>query len=151
MKVRNIAIITSILLLLAFGGCIFEIIKINHAQSYISTLQTQLTKDDSQISSLQSIVNLSQSQTIVNNYSVSGTAGQLVNIASFTAVYPGYIHITGTSTTTNGYLLVNSTTLQFGTGTVLDLPILPGNVTISFGNSNFINGATANLTVNYIY
>ena len=158
MKAKNYAIILFILILLAFSGFIYEIVQINSAHSYahslenqVTSLQGQLATANNQISSLQRIVNLQESQTIISNSTINGTSGQVVKAASFTASYMGYVRIIGTTTTTNGYIVVNDVSYQFGTGGTVSAPVLPGNVTVSFGNTNFINGATATLTVTYVY
>ncbi len=128
--------------------------------SEIANLQAQISSLQSQNSNLQSIVNLSQSSTQASSVTVNQAAGQLSLVKSFSASYAGYIVVSGTSTTTNGYIMVtdsfsgypyNSTTYSFGTGATRIIPLLPGTVSVYFGNTNFSSGATATITVTYYY
>ncbi len=133
-------------------------------QSQVSGLQSQNSNLQSQVSSLQSMVSsqnallsLSVSTSEANQVSINQAAGDTSTITTFTGNYAGYVHITGTSTTTNGFIRVtdsfyaggNPTNYQFGTGATLDLGVLPGTITVSFGNTNFSNGASATITVVY--
>ena len=91
---------------------------------------------------------------------INQSAGQLTSIVTFTAGYAGYIVVSGTSTTSLGYLLVtksfsgypyNDIHYSFGTGASRTIPVLPGTVTVYFGNTNLLSGATATITVIYVY
>jgi DNA repair exonuclease SbcCD ATPase subunit len=136
-------------------------------KAQISTLQDQLSSANDRISSLQSgisdlqnIVSLSKSTNIVNEKTINQSEGQSTSVASFAAQYAGYVVVSGTSTTSNGYLIVtdsfgdsplNSFHYPFGTGATCTIPVLPGTVTVYFANSNSSGGATATLTVIYCY
>jgi hypothetical protein len=93
---------------------------------------------------------------------VNTPAGGEAQVVVFHANYPGYILITGTSTTTTGYIEVQDYMTNpsggyfnpkenFGTGATLIIPVLPGTIGVYFGNNNFLNGATATITVTYYY
>jgi hypothetical protein len=69
--------------------------------------------------------------------------------------------VTGTSTTT-GYIEAqdymtnpsggySNPKMSFGTGATLIIPILPGTIGVYFSNNNFVNSATATITVTYYY
>ncbi len=136
----------------------------SNLQSQVSDLQSQTSSLQSQVSSLQATVNTDQSllslsvaTTEANQATINQAAGQTTTITSFAAIYAGYIQITGTSTTTNGFIQVtdsfyvggNPTNYQFGTGATFNVAVLPGTVTVSFGNTNFSSGASATITVIY--
>jgi len=140
--------------------------QVSNLQAQISSLQNQLDSATAQVtslqnqnSSLQSIVSLSQSATKANAVTINQSAGASTSIVTFTASYAGYIVVSGTSTTSNGYITVtdsfsnypNYPGYVFGTGATRTIPILPGTVTVSFANSNLLNGATATITVTYYY
>ena len=134
--------------------------QLTSANAQIASLKTQLTSANSQIASLQGITGLSQSSKIVDSVTVNQSAGQLSTVASFPVDYAGYIVVSGTSTTPNGYIRVAdsfdgypylSYNHPFGTGTTLRIPVLPGNVTVYFGNANAFGGSTATVTVIYNY
>ncbi len=129
-------------------------------KSQLSSLNDQVSSLRSQISDFQSIVNLSKSTAVANEKTINQSEGQSTSIVSFTAQYAGYVVVSGTSTTVNGYLIVtdsfnnyplNSVHYPFGTGATSTIPILPGTVTVYFANSNVSGGATATLTVIYYY
>jgi hypothetical protein len=158
---KAIVITLSILLILALAGLGFEIHEINGSNGYLSTvhalvtdgtnLRNQLTSANSQITSLQKIINMEETQNIISNKTINQSSGQSTNIATFNAQHIGYVRISGTSSTTNGYVVVNGVQYQFGTENTLTIPILSGYISISFGNTNFINQASATLTVDYVY
>lgn len=159
---KSLLLLFGFLAIVALTGC-----QSNSSNSQIASLQSQLSSANSQVSSLQSqvsslqsIVNLSQSKSEAVQTTVNQSRGQVASVVSFSAQYAGYIVVSGTSTTTNGYLQVtdsfsnypyNSTTYAFGTGAQKTIPVLPGTVTVSFGNTNALNGATATISVTYYY
>lgn len=177
MKNRGVNIpklIVFILLIVGIAGFIYYYRQtstlrnqMSSASAQISSLQNQLSSADSQIQSLRSqnadlqgIVDLSKSQTLAASKTINQDAGGLSPVATYQANHAGYIIVSGTSTTTNGYIMVrqsfsnypfNTYRYSFGTSGNLLVPILPGTITISFGNTNFLNGATATLTVVYYY
>jgi chaperonin cofactor prefoldin len=135
--------------------------------SQISTLNIQLSSLNSQISTLQnqnndlqSIINLNKSEIKANQVTINQKANESSLIVSFVAKYAGYIIVSGTSTTTTGYLDVtdsfsgypyNDTHYTFGTGALRIIPILPGTVSVYFASPSTITGATATITVTYVY
>lgn len=148
---RIAVLVLSVLLVMSLGAGAYGLMKINTDHDIKRTLEDEITSARAEIVSLQRIVNLQEKQTIINGATINQTAGQTTEIAKFTAQYAGYLTVSGTSTTTNGFVLINSTQYNFGTGTTFHSPILPGDVSIAFGNTNIFNGATATLTVTYIY
>ncbi len=141
--------------------------QVSSLQDQISPLQAQFESANAQIFSLQdqirnlqSIVNLSQLTTQANSVTISQAAGELSTVVTFTANYAGYIVVSGTSNTSNGYIKVSDSfsaypysnyTYLFGTGTTFYIPVLPGTVSVSFGNTNPVNSATATISVVYCY
>ncbi len=156
--------------------------QVTSLQSQVTSLQSQVTSDKSQISSLQgqitslqnnvsslqsqnanlqSIVNLQQSSVKLSLATINQGGGAVSPIAAFKADYAGYVTVTGTSTSQTGFLRItdsyggypyNDYEQDFVTGKTLLVPVLPGDITISFGNHNdFGLGATATLTVTYVY
>lgn len=136
------------------------------ANSEVTSLQGQLSSANSQYASLQSrnndlqsITKLSKSTVVANQRTINQSAGQSSTIVSFNADYAGYIVVSGTSTTSNGTVIVTysfpnlpaTSPHTFGTSSTLTIPVLPGTVTVSFNNSNLLNGATATITVTYFY
>jgi chaperonin cofactor prefoldin len=135
--------------------------------SQISSLNNQLSSLNSQISSLQtqntdlqSIINLNKSEIIANQKTINQEANRSSLIVSFVAKYAGYIIVSGTSTTSTGYIDVtdsfnsypyNDNHYTFGTGATRLIPILPGTVSVYFASPSTITGATATLTVTYVY
>ena len=98
---------------------------------------------------------LNVNTTEASQLTVNEKSGALVSVVNFTAGYAGEVKITGTSTTNNAFILVNETngfsqTLNFGTGSVLYVNIVPGTVSLYLGNHDLLNGASATLTVVYI-
>jgi hypothetical protein len=129
-------------------------------QVQLSTADVQTSLLEGQISDLQSILALSQSSVKASSVTINQAAGEASPVVVFVADYAGYIVVSGNSTTTNGYIVVadsfsgypyNSTPHSFGTDSAWLIPVLPGTVSVYFGNTNLINGATATLSVTYYY
>ncbi len=129
-------------------------------QVQLSTADAQMSSLESQIGDLQSILGLSQSSVEASSVVINQGAREVSPVVIFVADYAGYIVVSGTSTTTNGYIMVtdsfsgypyNNTPHSFGTGSAWLIPVLPGTVSVYFGNTNLINGATATLSVTYYY
>jgi len=132
---------------------------------------------ESKNNNLQSIVNLSQSSVEVDSVTVNEGPNAEVQVAAFGVNYAGYIVVSGTSTTSNGYVAVYASfepsvfreanvpfptaaiatdslpCYSFGTSNQVIIPVLPGGVILYFGNTNPWNGAgaTATITVTYYY
>lgn len=129
-------------------------------QSQISSLQDQLNTANAQVTSNAAILALSASTTEASS-SVTVAQNTLSPIASFTAAYPGYIIVSGTNTSTSGFITVNDSNSYypsywnsyqygFGSGTTLYIPVLPGSINVNFETSDSA-GATAIISVMYYY
>ncbi len=137
------------------------------SQSQVSTLQSQITSLNSQVTTLQSekadlqnIVNLGASTVQASSIPISQTYGALSSVSSFNVNYAGYLLITGSSSSATGYIRVtdsysnyafNSSNISFGTGTSVVVPVLPGSITVSFGNTDGAGTVTATISVTYYY
>jgi hypothetical protein len=140
--------------------------QLESANSLITTLQSQVTTLESQVTPLQNQIDQLQDITDLSLYSVKADAvtihqisGATSNIVSFIADYAGYIVVSGTSTTVDGYIYLTASfegypydyyKLYFSTGTTLKIPVLPGTINVYFINSDLL-GATAVITVTYYY
>ncbi|QCO29310.1 hypothetical protein DFR88_01390 [Metallosphaera sedula] len=127
----------------------------------ITTLQNEVNSLTNQNQQLQSIVNLQDTNTIANDYSVNQPAGQYSTI-SFTSNYAGYVTVNVLSSTTskttvtivestNNGQTITSQTYNVGTSGTVVFPVLPGNINIEIGNNNLINGASETVTITYTY
>lgn len=110
-------------------------------------------------SQLQSIISLSDSETLVSEQTVSEPAGQTYEWG-FSLSYPGYLIVTvQSSTTTKTYVEVvwnyngvsYSNTINVGSGGTAEFPVLPTTVYVYVGNNNFFNGATETVSITYVY
>lgn len=133
---------------------------ISSLQSQLTTANGQVTTLQSQVTDLQNVNNLSQSTIEASSYTVSQSAGSETVVSSFTATYPGYILVTGSSTSSTGYIRVvdsyssyypSSTRYTFGTGTNLIIPVLPGTVYVYFGNEDASGTPTGYISATYYY
>jgi hypothetical protein len=113
-----------------------------------------------QNTNLQSIISLSQQIVLASGYAVSQTAGQETAISYFTANYAGCVVITGYSSSATGYVRAadtftsypySNTPVAFGTGASLYIPVLPGTVTVYFGNTEASSAVTGSISVTYYY
>jgi hypothetical protein len=118
---------------------------------------------DTQITSLNNIINLADSTVWVNDATVNEPAGDM-SISwhdwTFSANYAGYVEIDVSSTTTGAWTQVvysaygvsYSVQTNVGTSGVAYFPILPSsNITVGVGNGNTVYGATQTVTVTYYY
>lgn len=131
-------------------------------QSQINTLTTDKAALQVQVDNMTSIVNLSASTTQASAIPVSTAAPGLVTVTSFNVNYAGYLVISGTHSATIGYIRVtdshtyypsvlNSTKYPFTTGGSVYVPVLPGSITVSFGNDDGSGTPLANISVVYWY
>ncbi len=112
---------------------------------------------DTDYNQLQSIANLGEQQSILNQYTINQGASTHVSVASMQASYAGYLHISLTSTTSNAYVIVEywfqgrlfSVTQTIGTSGDAYFLLMPSTVTIYAGNANYLNGATDTITATY--
>lgn len=82
--------------------------QVSSLQGQTSSLQNQVTSLQNQNATLQSIVNLSQSSAPAKSITVNAGAQQSTQVISFMANYAGYIIVSGTSTTSKGYVKASS-------------------------------------------
>jgi uncharacterized protein YlxW (UPF0749 family) len=124
----------------------------------MSALLSQVTTLTSQVTTLQTTVNSlgSASTTLFLGQAVSQGANTYSGVYSYTPTYSGYLTISGSSSSTTGYiLLVNSTTggsatYPFGTGTTIMAGLTSGySYGIYFGNYDSSGTITASLTGTY--
>ena len=114
---------------------------------------------DTEYNLLQSIANLEQQQTVLNQYTTNQGANTHTLVTSFQANYAGYIDISLTSTATNAYVIVEywyqgrlfSFQETLGTSGEVVFCLLPSSVAIYAGNRNFVGGATHTITAIYHY
>ena len=167
--------------------------QISSLSSQNSNLHSQVSSLNSQNADLQSIIKLSKESIITSQRTIhlptnhptnpklpaNQTAGVTALVASFKADYAGYVTISGTSTTSDGYILLtldypwdkatysfpsgvvwdygrsldiyNKAIYKFNNNTTLKIPILPGEIYITFGNNSTYNPVSATITVKYIY
>jgi hypothetical protein len=137
------------------------------ASSQVTTLSDQLTEANSritdltnQVTSLQSVTALSRTMTVASAFTLSQSPAQETTAGYFNPTYPGYILVTGYSSSTSGYIRVTdsftgypytSTQLSFGTGNYLYIPVLPGTVIVYFGNTETTSTVTASINITYYY
>ena len=136
-------------------------VKLNSANSNLSAANDKVASLQNNVVSLQNIVNLSQSSVELNSFTINQPAGASTAVVTFPANYSGYIVVSGTSTTNNGYAMLEDSNTKytfndmkffFSSGAINQtVPVLPGNITVYFGNTNPFVGATATLTVTYHY
>lgn len=134
--------------------------------SQISSLQTDYqnyknshSHSDSDYNLLQSIANLGEQYPILNQYTINQGANTHIYVTDLQANYAGYLHISLTSTTSNAYVIVEywfqgqlfSVTKTIGTSGEAYFLLMPSNVAIYVGNTNFVNGATDTITATYYY
>ncbi|MHB8567613.1 MAG: hypothetical protein ACYC7D_13465 [Nitrososphaerales archaeon] len=126
--------------------------------SEASSLNSDLAAQSSINSRLQSFLSLQNSTAVADKVHVRQSAYQSTLIGTFSANYAGYVLVNGTSSTSNGYIQFSDSypgypsysSLSFGTGfTTILIPVLPGSVSIYFGNTNFFSSVTANISVFY--
>ena len=141
-------------------------LELSTSQSQATTLQTQITTLtaakaalQTQVDNMTSIVNLSASAT-QTSAPVSQNFGALSTVDSFNVNYAGYLLITGSTSSTNGYITVTDSyssypsalnNLHYPFSTSVVVPVLPGSITVSFGNTDGAGTITANISVVYYY
>ena len=125
--------------------------QVTQANTSIANLQSQLFEANAKIASLQRIPNVSEKQTITRDFMIIQNADTKTLVADFKAERPGYIFITGYSSTTLGFVLVNDTRYAVSTGYSLQVPVVAGQLSVYFGNTNFMNSITGSVTVEFWY
>lgn len=123
--------------------------QISQLQTEVSNLQSQNNQLTTQISQQQSLLSLQVSTAEANQQTINQGASTETAIANFNAQYAGYIIVSGTSTV-NGYIDVNGVDYSInGNGFNVKIPVLPGTVTVSYGNNNAFGGVSATVSVVY--
>jgi hypothetical protein len=97
----------------------------------------------------------------VNNVTIYQYAGESSLIVNFAADYIGYVIVSGNSTTSSGYIMLNDSCsgypynnfpYSFGTyATTRTIPVLPGIINVYFVNYNTSEHASAVITVTYYW
>lgn len=144
--------------------------------SRISSLETQVSSLESQVNSLQAeksdltaIVELRKMLQVIPSQTFILSAGEERTIATFQASYAGFVTVfleSTTQSTANSYVEVSysygSTIVKsysfretgsslIGVTSVLQAPVLPAAITISFANTNLSNGVSARILATYFY
>ncbi len=114
---------------------------------------------DSDYNSLSSIANLQASTTWLNDETVNQDRGSYTYY-TYTASHAGYVSVQIiSSTTSNQYVeavwsasgVSYDKQITVGTSGTAVFPVLPSSVQIRIGNTNLLNGATATVTITYVY
>lgn len=112
-----------------------------------TNLQGQLFDANAKIAGLQRIPNVTEKQPIAKDFIILQNANTKTLIATHKAERAGYLYINGYASTTLGYVLVNDTEYRVSTGIALQIPVVPGEVSVYYGNSNFMNSITGTITL----
>ncbi len=123
----------------------------------IADLQAQATSAETENADLKAILSLSKSSVKANAVTFSLAPDEHVTVAAFHADYTGYLLVSG-STNKTGIIRVNDSFAGYEwggspigfSGTTLQIPILPGDITVKFSIPNTQAG-TATFTVTYYY
>jgi hypothetical protein len=133
--------------------------QVSSYQNQATSYQNQVTTLQSQNNDLQNIVNLAAYAVEASSVPISQAAGQMSPVTSFTVNYAGYIVVSGSSSSGSGYVRVtdtyssypyNSYNYSFSTGGSVFVPVLPGTITVYYGN-NDAAAVTATISVMYYY
>jgi TolA-binding protein len=120
--------------------------QITQASTTITNLQAQLYEANAKIAGLQRIPNVGEKETIAKDFIILQNANAKTLVASYQAVRSGYLFITGYASTTQGYIQVNDTQYPVSTGISLQIPVVPGELSVYYGNVNFMNSITGTIT-----
>jgi TolA-binding protein len=131
--------------------------QISSMQTQLSTITTQLTALQNNVTSLSAEVSvITTTNPLFTSQGISQSFGTQTQVYTFTPSYTGEIYLSGTSSSSTGYIRVinNSTsatnTYTFGTGTVITVGLIGGdNYTIYFGNSDTTGTIIATLSASY--
>ncbi len=133
--------------------------QVSSYQNQASSYQNQVVTLQSQNNDLQNIVNLAAYAAQASSVPISQAAGQMSPVTSFTVNYAGYIVVSGSSSSASGYVRVtdtyssypyNSYNYPFSTSGSVFVPVLPGTITVYYGN-NDAAAVTATISVMYYY
>jgi uncharacterized phage infection (PIP) family protein YhgE len=139
---------------------------INSLQGNNQQLQNSINSLQGSVQELRDIANLAKSTTIANRQNINQQAGSSTRY-NFTAQYAGFVFVRIDSSTTNlNYVRVQYTsnggssphTISYDQRVTISssggwacFPVLPGTINVYVGNTNVINGATIQATIDYWY
>ena len=136
-----------------------QVVTLQNQASQAFSYQSQVATLQSQNTDLQNIVNLAAYAAEASSFPISQAAGQMSPVTSFTANYAGYIVVSGSSSSGSGYVRVtdtyssypyNSYNYPFSTSGSVFVPVLPGTITVYYGNTDAA-AVTATISVMYYY
>ncbi len=121
--------------------------------------QTDNAAQAALIASLQSRLNLTASDVLVNNQSITQNASTYTYFGNHTIQFAGYVSVTVQSNTTTEYVQVvylshgvnYDTTITVGTNGTAVFPVLPPLIEIRVGNTNPSDAANATVTATHYY
>lgn len=154
--------------------------QLNSANTQVSSLQSQLNSANSEVSTLQGklknleeIVALKRPVVLVQQQTIKQPSSSRTEVVYFKADYAGYLTITGTTSLRPeaeppyfqvlnsasfvvfpNYIPLNHMDIPFPPGSTLTIPVLPGTVTVFFGNKRDYQvpgDVTATLTISFNY
>jgi hypothetical protein len=129
-------------------------------EKQITDLTVQLETAKKQIDSFQGSPGLTKSSTEMYAENVDVRAGTVPIIHEMKANYAGYLQISAAPSTINSFFKVkdsftgypyNDNFYMLDAGGTLIIPILPGDITIYYGNSVPGTGVSAVVTIKYYY
>jgi prefoldin subunit 5 len=142
--------------------------QLSSISSQLSNLSSTTTSLQNALTSLENTVDLLVEQVneltaaatnpviLFSSRFVSQTFGTQTLLYTFTPTYNGYIYISGTSSSTTGYIRATNNTTStytdyaFGTGATISAAVIGGyNYSIRFGNSEASGTVTATLSAIY--
>jgi hypothetical protein len=125
-----------------------------------SDLTNQLEQANKQISSFMGSTGLTKSSTEMFAENIDVPAGAVPIIHEMTVNSAGYLQISAAPSTINSFFKVkdtftgypyNDNLYMLDAGGTLIIPILPGNITIYYGNAKPGEGVSAVVTIKYYY
>ena len=120
--------------------------QITQANTTVNNLQSQLFDANAKLTSLQRIPNVTEKQVITKDQIILQNANTKTLVGNFKTERAGYLYITGYASTTQGYVLVNDEQYLVSTGVALQVPVVPGQISVFYGNVNYMNSVTGTIT-----
>ena len=124
----------------------------------VSSLQNQVNGLQGKVNNYQNLLNLTVTTTWVNLLSFQAPANNLTRLGNFTAGYAGYLQVTTALNITNCcfirytdsfYVGGNPVSYFFqGTQSTLQLPVLPGTISLSFTDGGT---SAVSVTIKIVY
>jgi hypothetical protein len=139
---------------------------ISSLNSQLSSIENSLFESrsgnlakDSQIASLQNIINLNLSEVLVNNQHITQDANTSTYFVNNTIKCAGYVSVNVQSSTDTAYIELAYSSygvnydnkITVGTNGTAVFPVLPPLIEIRFGNTNPVETANATITAIYYY